>query len=312
MGDFKEALAFHKSYKEKSDALFQSEKQKMATELNAKYESEQKEKEILLLNKDNQIKTDELRLEKYQRNIVLIIAVSVILVALLIVQRLYASRKTNIRLEKLNKKLNELSLRDTLTGLYNRRYFHSHIHSHLSYAMRRDEEKKNNTGKIGFLVIDVDHFKLVNDREGHHTGDLVLKEFGKRLTELLRGSDIVVRWGGEEFLVAVRDATMEGIKQLAERILQRIGSEPFSLEGKTLQITCSVGHCCFPFSKNGDPLDWEKVVRLADLALYKAKEAGRNLAFGVLPGENPVSEDKIEIILKQFDQALEQNLIRIY
>ena len=310
-GNYKEALAFHKAYKEKSDALFQSEKQKMATELNAKYESEQKEKEILLLNKDNQIKTEELRLKQYQRNIVLIIAASVLLAALLIFQRLYASRKTNSRLEELNKKLNELSLKDTLTGLYNRRYFHSHIQSHLSYAMRFREDKDANTGKVGFLILDVDHFKRVNDQEGHHTGDMVLKELGERLTELLRGSDIVVRWGGEEFLIAVRDSTMEGIKQLAERILQRVGSEPFSFEDKAVSITCSVGYCCFPFfSKNGT-LDWEKVVQLADLALYRAKETGRNRAIGVLPAEDPVSEDKIETILNQFDQALEENLIRL-
>ncbi len=310
--NYKDALAFHKSFKEKSDALFQSEKQKMATELNAKYESEQKEKEILLLNKDNRIKTEELRLKQYQRNIVVIIAVSVILVALLIFQRLSASKKTNIRLAELNKKLNELSLKDTVTGLYNRRYFHSHIHSHLSYAMRFDEDRTANTGKIGFLILDIDHFKRVNDQEGHHTGDLVLKEFGKRLTQLLRGSDIVVRWGGEEFLVAVRDATMEGIKQTAERILRRIGSDPFSVEDKALPITCSVGYCCFPFFPGNGTPDWEKVVRLADLALYEAKKAGRNLAIGVLPGENLVSEDNIEVILNQFDEALEQNLIRLY
>lgn len=304
-GNTSEALKFHKAFKEKSDALFQNEKQKIVTELNTKYETEQKEKEIILLNKDNQQK-------QAQRNIGFVIAISFILIAFLILLRLKTSRKINNQLKIFNEKLNELSLKDTLTGLYNRRYFLSHIDSHVAYARRKNEDLDNMTGKLGFMMIDIDHFKKVNDNEGHHAGDKVLKEFSCRLGEVFRESDVVVRWGGEEFLAVVRDATFEGTGQLAERILKSISNLGFLIENKELIITCSIGYCCFPFTDNEIKMfSWEKTIIIADNALYKAKSSGRNRAIGVKASFTLQTNSEAELVLNNFDNALQQKVIEI-
>lgn len=311
-GQTAKALAHFKLFKEKSDALFQSEKIKTVAELQEKYESEQKQREIELLSKENQLQAVQLQRRQDQRNIILFVAVSLVLICLLVFQRYRMIRKTNKKLQLMNVRLNELSLRDSLTGLYNRRFFFSHIDSHAAYSKRNIDRLGGVPAQLAFLIIDIDNFKTINDRYGHHVGDLVLKEFAARLAPVLRESDILVRWGGEEFLLLGRDVHFEGAGQLAQRVLSSIDRQMLTIERDERNITCSVGYCCFPFAgEDTQVINWEKAVQIADHCLYKAKAAGRNRAIGAQAASSPMSVEDQQRIVEDFEQACEQGLIRL-
>ncbi|HEY0254074.1 MAG TPA: PleD family two-component system response regulator [Kofleriaceae bacterium] len=161
----------------------------------------------------------------------------------------------------------ELAITDGLTGLYNRRYFDTHFSAMFDDSVRRGTA-------ISVLLLDIDHFKSVNDRFGHDAGDAVLREFATRIKALTRGVDVVARFGGEEIAVIVPDALIDEAQHVAERIRKRIGSLPFALDrnGKTLTITVSIGVAA---RRSGDGQATE-ILKRADQALYHAKESGRD------------------------------------
>jgi diguanylate cyclase (GGDEF)-like protein len=127
-------------------------------------------------------------------------------------------------------------------------------------------------------MVDLDHFKDVNDRHGHAAGDAVLVQMQERLREVFRESDYLVRWGGEEFLVLARATRRDEAKVVAERIRRAVADREFLLpDGERLHKTCSIGFACFPFLPAAPRLlSWSEVVELADQALYLAKHGGRN------------------------------------
>jgi diguanylate cyclase (GGDEF)-like protein len=135
-------------------------------------------------------------------------------------------------------------------------------------------------------MIDIDHFKRVNDLFGHKVGDQVLAEVARRIHSAARLSDAVIRWGGEEFLLLSRYTDRKDARVLAGRVLDSIGSEPYRVEGtkEVLRITCSIGWAAFPW-KELDPklVSHEQVLLLADAALYQSKRSGRNRAIGLVP-----------------------------
>lgn len=132
-------------------------------------------------------------------------------------------------------------------------------------------------------MLDLDHFKEVNDKYGHDAGDAVLRQFAELLRETVRKPDVVVRWGGEEFLVVARDTGRGLPLGLAERLRRRIANHRFLLpDGTALSRTCSIGFALFPFLPEApEAVPWEEVVGLADAGLYLAKTAGRNRWVGV-------------------------------
>jgi diguanylate cyclase (GGDEF)-like protein len=132
------------------------------------------------------------------------------------------------------------------------------------------------------LMVDIDHFKHVNDRHGHAAGDVVLVEVARRLLGAVRDDDLVVRWGGEEFLVVASRLTTEQTDQLAARILASIGDTPVPVEGPALRVTASIGYACYPLPPYAVPVPWEQAINLADMALYSAKSQGRNRAVGLV------------------------------
>ena len=139
-----------------------------------------------------------------------------------------------------------------------------------------------------FFLIDVDHFKRVNDHHGHAAGDAVLSQMRERLQGVFRESDYLVRWGGEEFLVVARSADRGSAATLAERVRSAVAGRDFVLDdSRLLNVTCSVGFAALPFVPT-DPraLNWADVVDLADIALYLAKGAGRNGWVGIAAGAN--------------------------
>jgi len=159
--------------------------------------------------------------------------------------------------------LEDLAYRDELTELPNRRGATRQIDVLLSRARRHGHE-------LALLLVDADRFKAVNDQHGHAVGDVVLRELASRLRERVRGEDIVGRWGGEEFVVALPETTPEGAVAVAESLRTAVAGSPISAEDATLAMTVSIGVAVWA----GEEL--EHLVARADTALYAAKAAGRD------------------------------------
>jgi diguanylate cyclase (GGDEF)-like protein len=167
-------------------------------------------------------------------------------------------------LRQRNEDLDRISRTDALTGLRNRRHVEEYLVKLTSLARRNAEP-------IAVLVIDIDHFKSVNDTHGHDAGDAVLREVAGRMLGSVRLEDMVGRWGGEEFLVVLPNTAAEGAAELAERLRQVVAETPCRLAGgEAVQVTISVG-CAASLMDDAGTL-----VRSADAAMYEAKESGRN------------------------------------
>lgn len=201
-------------------------------------------------------------------------------------------------LEVANQRLQELSLTDVLTGLRNRRYFSEVVEDEIRLLKRRYDERAASgdpNRDAVYFVLDLDRFKTVNDRFGHAAGDAVLKETGRRLQALLRKTDRLIRWGGEEFLILSMDSQRSEAPEMAARIMGAISREPYAVgppEG--IHVTTSMGWAAYPFSgPEAEPHPGD-VVRLADRALYRAKQAGRNCAVGITPvgNETPAGDSR--------------------
>ena len=166
-------------------------------------------------------------------------------------------------LRRRNAELDRVSRIDMLTNIYNRRHLDEHLRRAISGARRHGRT-------VGVLLVDIDHFKDVNDQYGHLAGDAVLKEVAARLQGAMRTEDALGRWGGEEFIAVLTDTPGEAIGVLAERMRQAIASTPFVLDdGTRIRVTVSIGH-------TAGTEDAEVLVHRSDDALYVAKEAGRN------------------------------------
>ncbi|HXZ41605.1 MAG TPA: GGDEF domain-containing protein [Terriglobales bacterium] len=201
-------------------------------------------------------------------------------------------RRLDKELARANQELREDSLTDLLTGVRNRRFFASTIAADAKQAIRAysgpDGVQPGRNQDLVFYLIDADSFKDVNDRYGHDTGDELLVQIAQRISTAIRYSDVLIRWGGDEFLVLSRYTDRTDSHSLAARVLKALGSEPFQLKcGSSLRSTCSIGWAVFPwFVRQTEVIPYEEVLRLADCALYEAKKAGRNRAIGMLPSKD--------------------------
>jgi two-component system cell cycle response regulator len=175
-------------------------------------------------------------------------------------------KKLQDRLRERNADLERVSRTDMLTGLYNRRHLEDQLTREHSTARRTQRD-------LGLLLLDIDHFKRVNDTYGHAAGDRVLCGFAERMTEHLRAGDVAGRWGGEEFLVILPGTDLDGALHVAERIRASVDATPFDTSetnGPAISVTVSGGCVVGPA---GTPDD---LVSAADDGLYAAKDAGRN------------------------------------
>jgi diguanylate cyclase (GGDEF) domain len=160
----------------------------------------------------------------------------------------------------------QLSMRDPLTGLFNRRYLEETVSRELPRARRQGNP-------IGVILVDLDHFKQLNDTYGHNAGDHVLAQVGELLLGMTRGSDIPCRLGGEEFAVVLPGATLEVARKRAEEIRHALETMPLDFEGRSIgPVTLSAGVAALQPHQQS----WAQVMRNADAALYAAKQAGRN------------------------------------
>jgi two-component system cell cycle response regulator len=160
----------------------------------------------------------------------------------------------------------ELALYDPLTGLNNRRFLENHLATMLDNARVRRTP-------LTLMILDIDHFKQVNDTYGHDCGDEVLKSFADRLRGIIRGGDLLCRLGGEEFVIVMPNVEVSAAARIAERARQAIGQEPFVIDagGRAIPVTTSIG-----VAERGPDDDTSTLYRRADRALYRAKSEGRN------------------------------------
>jgi diguanylate cyclase (GGDEF)-like protein/PAS domain S-box-containing protein len=165
----------------------------------------------------------------------------------------------------LQEELREQSTHDALTGLYNRRF--------LEESFRRELLLAERTGRpVSLIMSDLDHFKEVNDRDGHLAGDEVLRVLGSQMKANARASDIICRYGGEEFLLVLPGMTQEGALERAEQLRRAMAATRFSYGPSAIMVTASFGIAAFP----SDGRTTDELIAAADMALYSAKSAGRN------------------------------------
>ncbi len=204
-------------------------------------------------------------------------------------ERAVAQRSAEL-LQK-NKELEQISLTDPLTMTRNRRYFYETIPTDEAQALRAHLRTTDPTlppqpkHELIFILVDIDRFKRVNDEMGHAAGDRLLQEVAKRIAAVMRRSDDLVRWGGEEFLLVCRTTDRENAGLLCGRVLEAIRELPFDVgNGVEIHKTCSIGWAPFPWLRDDvGLLSIDNVIELADKGLYLAKREGRNRSFGMIP-----------------------------
>lgn len=172
------------------------------------------------------------------------------------------------KIEDLYKQVEELSVTDSLTGLHNRRFLENNIFQLITLSFRHKS-------RISFAMIDIDHFKKMNDTYGHLTGDYLLREVAQIIKRNFRKSDVVIRYGGEEFFLALFDMPRDHVCETLEILRMEIENTPFNYGDVCLQLTISIG-ITFRDYKSSEEIELTKIISEADSALYLAKNGGRN------------------------------------
>jgi diguanylate cyclase (GGDEF)-like protein len=213
-------------------------------------------------------------------------------------------------LEKKNIMLEKISNTDSLTGLHNRHYFQSIIDQELAHTQRKFYKDSNSHTFLAIMIVDIDNFKAVNDKYGHAIGDKVLQGVANLLKNTIRDSDYIVRWGGEEFLIILRDCNLPKMSKIAEQI--RINCQDKAIqvkENKQLNITVSLGYAPYPFLDTQPKLyNWKNVMELADHALYMAKNNQRNAWLGYTPANLTITP---KILINDISSAVKNQQISV-
>ncbi len=191
-------------------------------------------------------------------------------------------------LEEANTALHDASMIDPLTGLKNRRFLGLSMPDELARVSRQyrsqDHARDGVNKTLLFFMVDLDHFKSVNDTYGHAAGDLVLQQASAALRGACRDADFVVRWGGEEFLIVARNSDRDCADLLANNLRDAVRNLRIDIgNGVVLEKTCSLGFAAFPvLESDPEAYAWEDAVKMADQCLYAAKHSGRDAWVGVV------------------------------
>ncbi len=291
-----------------SERLYKSDRDKSVAELQEKFNAVQSKKRIESLEIENRINDFEIENLDLQHKVTALAATLIVIVLLLTILLYQKVKKTNRKLEDANSKLQIQSISDPLTGLLNRRSFLNLMKSRNSDVGRRSSMPG---APNSLILLDVDNFKQVNDNYGHAAGDVVLIEISRRLKMIMRETDMILRWGGEEFLVFSKDVEASEAKLITKKILDAIGSKPICIGDKTITVTVSVGGIPLPFGQlSEEEFDWSKALKLADMALYLGKVHGRNRGYFVDKILEPYDDIK-ENLEKDLAGAMENNLVAV-
>lgn len=272
-GDFKAALAsFHRAnrLREQIDA---DTREAVLGQLKERFRTEAGQRDLELAERENSLKTARLQNQTLMQRVWMLASIVLALAAGVLVVQVRRTREANLQLRRSEALLKVQSERDPLTGLANRRHFREAL------AARAGSDE---AFRGGLILLDVDHFKRLNDEHGHAVGDAVLVEVARRLSACVRAGDVACRWGGEEFLVHTPELSSEAVEALALRVLGEIGNRPFKVAGGLeVSVTMSMAYASFPLPPNNVSLPWEQAVNLVDMALYSAKAMGRDRAVGI-------------------------------
>ncbi len=270
-GDWAGAIDAYHRHRALFDQQMREESRKSVLDMQARFDDERQAKEITLLDRSNKLKAEQLRARDLQLRLWLAVAASVILLSVLLILAYQRIRQSNLALARSNADLRRQGERDPLTGLSNRRHFQS--------AIKRLAAQGKLQGSV--FLIDIDHFKRINDVHGHAAGDAVLVEVAQRLGASLRVQDLLVRWGGEEFLIVVDEQQVASAAALAQRLLDQLALTPVSYGTQRIAISASIGFASFPLAPHGLVVNWERAIDLVDTVMYMAKAHGRNRAYGI-------------------------------
>ena len=229
----------------------------------------------------------------------------------------------NAELEKAIRELETASLTDSLTGLGNRRFLYDYIEKtvneiEVAGAITRSHRQQPAAVDLSllsvfFLMIDLDGFKAINDKHGHHSGDMVLLQVCDILRSCCGKSEHIIRWGGDEFLIVGRQQSRRGIEELAERIRQRLAEHPYRIGGEQIgRLSGSIGFAFYPFV-TGYPraLTWEQVIGIADHASYIAKNSQRNAWVGLYSTPKTLPDGLMDRIKSDLEQQIVLGQLRI-
>jgi diguanylate cyclase (GGDEF)-like protein len=272
------ALDLHHRERALNEQLMAAQRDSAERSLRVRYDRDSDQRRIELAARDNAIAASELNNRELAQRLWALAAAVVGAATLLVALLLRRVRTTQRSLERSQARLREQSEIDPLTGIANRRCGQQRLAAIGAPAASGDAADFHGA----LLLIDVDHFKRINDGQGHAAGDLVLVEVARRLHGAVRGGDLLVRWGGEEFLVIAPDVAGPALEELAQRLLRAVGQAPVELaDGGRLAVTVSIGHAAFPLAPRAEPIGWERALNLTDMALYTAKSQGRARAVGL-------------------------------
>ena len=270
-GDLSAAYRAFTQYRALAQEHTRADRRALLAKAQQNFDAQQREIEAKLLTEQNALREQTIRAQRLRygmATLVVLVAIGLIALLAVLVRRL---RRTNRLLARSNRDLAALSEVDPLTGLGNRRAMQGLLTGH-----------KPSDGKGAALaLIDIDHFKMLNDAYGHAVGDLVLQAIAGRLRGAVREVDRVVRWGGEEFLIWLSEADAELLQGMLRRVLEDIAGSPVSLrDGRSVPVSVSIGALVWPLGA----LPWpgDKAVDTADVLMYLAKSSGRNQAWCLL------------------------------
>jgi diguanylate cyclase (GGDEF)-like protein len=238
-----------------------SRTRQLAFKLSASADTERRARDFELLRRDVALKAAEMQEQRLRQQLALAAAFFIACICA-------ALTWAFIRVRKANERLRFSSEHDALTGLRNRRFFNENVLS--------GEGGRPVSGCV--LLVDMDHFKRVNDTFGHPAGDSVLTTVSQRLAATLRAGDKLVRWGGEEFLAVLDSITPEQADLTIARLLGVVRQDPIVCDGQSIHCTISIGYACFPMPGLITKVPLETAIRLVDKALYEAKRRGRDRA----------------------------------
>ena len=331
-GDLKGALEMHHRERALADRLIAANRDAALAELRSRFDREAQQRRILLLERDNALTTAAVRNQQLNQRLWATAGGVLALAAVLMLLLVRRVRETRRKLESNQARLRVQSECDALTGATSRRH---------AQALMRAAGAEPGGFAGALLMIDIDHFKQINDGHGHAVGDQVLAEVARRIASAVRPQDMVARWGGEEFLVHAPGLTPSDANVLARQLLLAVSGTPVALAqsrppaaaltpahpaadllpgaGPTgagsdapsgLRATVSIGHAVFPLPPGRVPLSPEQAINLADMALYTAKGQGRHRAVGIISctADRP---DALRAVESDFERAWQDDRVRL-
>jgi diguanylate cyclase (GGDEF)-like protein len=309
-GLYKEALEQVRAQQKLSDEIFQSDRAKSVAALQEGFDAEQRKRQIEILAKDNALKDADIKNHRLQQMVALLASLVGALAGCFIYMLYRRSKKLNEQLKEVNLQLEFHAIRDALTGLHNRRSFIS-LMANRNQRVETERREGSYRNPDCMILMDIDHFKNINDTWGHAVGDVVLKEVAARLKAVVRDDDMVMRWGGEEFLIYSPKSNPEQITSLVDRVLRTIGDTAFAHGNLAIPVTVTAGFIAVPFSDVPEEFcDWERALQIADMALYLGKTHGRNRAYGLSRLLVP-HELALPILTHDLAEAITQNMVEM-